>query len=80
MDRFQTMVRQMIAAPPLKAAPVPVPREPRPIWPSIVKHGKRIDELHSQGIPLKQVAEELGMNFNTVRGTYSKYKKHLASQ
>ncbi|KAA0910645.1 helix-turn-helix domain-containing protein [Pusillimonas sp. ANT_WB101] len=82
MNDLSHIVRDMMAAQPIKAMPVrqePVKKPPTTpsVVPSVITHGKRIHRLHAKGMPLKQVSEKLGMNFNTLRGIYSKYRKHM---
>lgn len=46
--------------------------------PCILVYGPQIDALHSEGMKLVDVARKLGLNYNGLRGIYSRYRKIVA--
>ncbi|MGB3290980.1 MAG: hypothetical protein WBA83_17035 [Burkholderiaceae bacterium] len=81
MNAIGHMAGQIMKASPLKAIADPPPRKKlatpanQRLWPCIIKHGRQIDALHQQGMRLIDIASNLGMNYDGLRGIYSKYRR-----
>ncbi len=41
----------------------------------IVVYGRQIEALHVEGMTLKDIAKQLGLNYNGLRGIYSRYRR-----